>query len=717
MSKIILGLNLGKTKFGKKLFDGGAALIRDGVLLGAVAEERLSRIKYAGGAVLAMRSLLNDFCIGCDEVDLVVVSTCCEEEHIGNLKEDFPQSEIITCNHHLSHAYGSFISSCFNEAIIMVMDGGGNITGNTRNNNWWSTNRDQQVYYIGNANNISVYGKDFEGPFEAGIGEIYRAFTYFLGWHSSRKAGKLMSLAAYGNPSTYPTGSLLWVEDDGVMRSSMECNPSYPVEMIVTMLRKLGLSNVQPRDPDSDISKPHYDIAAWVQDEVERALVRKTEFLISQTNIRNVCIAGGVAYNCRAVGVLSRLGLVDRIFVSPAAGDQGQCLGNAFYGATIRGCRPKLSKLPPYLGPIHTITHRHLVDAAAKVDSGFKVTRHNLCERLVAEKLASGSVGAIFQGRSEFGLRALGNRSIVAVPRDLSVKERINRIKDRELFMPFAPVVCAESASPYFEIKDDLPYMTVAVPAKELCKQFAPAVVHEDGTARVQTLAIDDNPLFYSLLKEVERLTYHPILLNTSFNSGTEPIVESVDDAMLTFKNMELDFLWIGDSLIEKQPLGISLNEFEHISSVTINSIQFKEAKIRDLPSMLRAVGINQPHLIRNLFMLYRDYIDLFRSGRKITTIRYRKDAIDIPSQCVLPLYSTEGFRRDSDCEYVGVVHVTSLNIVPFSALSTEDALRDGFENVNELKGALASIYGAIGVDDLISIYGISELVLPYLKA
>jgi carbamoyltransferase len=709
---MILGVNLGYTYSGKKLHDGGAALICDGKILGAVGEERLSREKYAGGFTLANQALLDSFCIARNNIDLVVVSTCCEPERTGDLEIEFPKSRVITCNHHLSHAWGAFAFSGFEKAIVIVMDGGGNVLDqDTYVCNWWEMHREQQTYFVANASTLTmdVFQRDFSDPFEAGIGEIYRAFTYFLGWKGSRLAGHVMSLAAYGNPDRFPRRKLIWLDENGRMRSVVRYCPKDPVQMASSALKELGIIGVSSRHVSAPINQTHCDLAAWLQQEVETAIAQRAELLIQQTGISNICLAGGVAYNCRAVGSLTRLTSVRSVFVGPAAGDQGQCLGNAIYGSIRLGDRMKQSRLTPFLGPIRTEEARSIVYTASDLNPALAVTHLTVSEETVARKLVEGAIGAIFQGRSEFGPRALGNRSILAFPHNPSVTLKMNIAKGREAFMPFAPAVLIESAETYFDTKSELPYMTMAVPVTECCRKIAPAIVHLDETSRVQTVSLVDNPFFYRLLKKVGDITDHPVLLNTSFNASGEPIVETVKDALCTFDKMGLDFLWVDGCLVEKSSLGFGSTRTS-IPVVIVGQDQFLDVKIDNLKQLITPFSGKLPLKIRSLFMLYSKYVELFFAGKKTTTIRYKNGAIDAPKRCVLPLYASEDFLPSASYTHKGIVSIRSFSVKHFGNLTEEDAQRDGFNNHRELVEALTTIYGVIDDDQPVSIYGIDLL-------
>lgn len=708
MSRVVLGINKGATNLGKTLKDGGAALVRDGVLLGAIAEERLAREKYKGGSTLAAPSLLENFGLSFADVDLVVTSTCCETECIdNNLSGLFPKAKLKSCNHHLSHAYGAYIPSGFDDAIIMVLDGGGNVLEKNTNDDWWTVHREQQTYFRATGNTIVPIGSDFSAPLDVGLGELYRAFTYFLGWEGSRKAGKLMSLAAYGDSSSFPTGKLVWVDDSGAMLSAVKCDPNNAVNMAALAINNLGLT-AKPRQSNAPIEQIHCDIASWVQREVESALLAKVKFLRDTTGCGKFCIAGGVAYNCRAIGVLRASGMVDDIYVGPGAGDQGQCVGNALYGAVLLGDSPSVPPYSPYLGLNHSFGVRDIIEEAARVSPDLVVTTPDNIESTVADKLTSGAIGAIMQGRSEFGLRALGNRSIVALPQNKRIQWLVNTIKGREFFMPFAPVVTSEASGDYFELSGEFPYMTSALKTKPLFRTIAPATVHYDNSARVQTVREDYCPHLYRLLNEIKTLTGHPVLMNTSFNQAGAPIVENLVDAVTAFECMELDFLWIENALIERRRLVLPEWGVTKLQSLEIGGDTFREIDVSDAHALIQRHAGTFHAEFRNLFMLFQPYVELFLAGKKVTTVRYRKGGLDLPSRCLLPLYASGDFSKAASTRYVGKTHVDAIKILPFGALTDNDGQRDGFNDLQELRNALRDIYGDVSDDDLVTVYSIS---------
>jgi hypothetical protein len=345
----------------------------------------------------------------------------------------------------------------------------------------------------------------------------------------------------------------------------------------------------------------------------------------------------------------------------------------------------------------------------AKYAPSLSVTVSSVCEKLAAEELFRGKIGAIYQGRSEFGPRALGNRSIVALPSNLARKFQLNSIKNREAFMPFAPAVLEEKLEKYFEASGEFSFMTTAVMTKEIMHSAAPAAIHVDGTARVQAVSKTLAPRFHALLCAVEDLSGHSLLLNTSFNAGGQPIVESLDDALETFEKLDLGFLWAGDCIIKWKSPNKSKDVWRtFIPVLTVNSVVLRHVNVNSLSKLLLENGVNASICERDLFLLYSEYVGWLKNGRKSTTIRYRKNEVDMPAGATLPLYSSSSVLPDAEVEYFGVVFIQSVAVAQFGDLTNEDAIRDGFKDLSELHKALGRIYGIIEYDELVTIYGIA---------
>lgn len=551
----VLGLNLGKTRNNKLLKDGGVCILRDGQIEVAIAEERVSRHKYAGGFQQALAYCLDATKTPIDDYEAIVVSSCCEDvcprELDGINVKDKAGVHFIP-SHHLSHAYSAFHVSPFEKALILVIDGGGNVIGTQANPDWWLHRREQNSYYIGEGNRIELIGRDFDGPGEVGLGEAYRCFTYYLGWPSSVYAGKTMALAAYGDPERF-SGIDLFDFIDGQLRCRLDNNPFHPIAMLNQFAREHNLSLGEPRVEEGEISQDHKDLAYFIQSQLEEALVAKVRFLHAETGIKNLCIAGGVGLNCIANTRLLQDTPIERLFIQPAAGDQGQALGNALYGYHALLNKPREFIMSnAYWGRSYTNDIQSL-DLDSFSGNKLMIIHSDNVAKDAAKLIYQGFIVGWFQGKSELGPRALGNRSILADPCHIKSKYRLDEeVKQREWFMPYAPSVLEEFANVFFDIGKS-PFMLLAANVKANAANKIPAVVHEDGTARLQTVSKQENPRYYDLIDAFRELSGIPMVLNTSFNGRGESIVETPEDAIQCFRDHNIDFLVIGDYIISKQ--------------------------------------------------------------------------------------------------------------------------------------------------------------------
>lgn len=713
MTTWTLGVSREVTSDGKLLKDGGAALARDGVVVAAIAEERLSRVKYAGGFELASAYLLSSFGLTYRDIDLVVVSTCCEVEHsIGSF--DHLGREVRTCNHHLSHAYASYFTSKMERAIIMVMDGGGNITGGSDSDLWWARPRDQQTYYLVDQGNFSVIGSDFSEPCDVGLGELFRAFTFFLGWDSSRDAGKLMSLAASGNADRFPVGGLVDIDSEGRMYSRVRNDPEDPISIATSALERAAIFDINPRVQGTPFSQDHIDLAAWVQRELEQAIVKKAEHLVTLHGVREICLSGGVAYNCRAVGRLAESSLVNSVHVGPGAGDVGQCLGNVLFGIhRVHGILPSRVN-SAFLGPSKTVSFRDMCQAAAIASPELIVTEFptSLCARRVAELICEGGVGATYLLRSEFGHRALGHRSILMSPSLPGAKYRLNRLKERDPYMPFAPSVLDGLADKWFDRGSGNPFMTSARRALENEITLAGECVHLDGTSRVHSVSEQDNPFCWAVLTGIAELSGIPIVLNTSFNKRGQPIVENVEDALSCFIGLNLDFLATESAIVTRNRRAGLEEVTSVLGSLEIGGESEHMVVVSDLARVLSRHFKASELRIRHLFMLNDEYFSWLIEGRKTTTIRFQRDGVDVPGRCCVPIYRTFGVHPGSIALYGGLAIIHGVRVLKYSELTHDDALRDGFESLEDLRLALRVIYGEVDSSAFVTVYSIQVVAV-----
>jgi len=468
--------------------------------------------------------------------------------------------ELLFSEHHLSHAASAFFPSPFDEAIVLTMDGVGE----------WATTSAA----IGKGNSLEVQ-KEIHFPHSLGF--LYSAFTYYTGFKVNSGEYKLMGLAPYGEAKYKDKilEHLIDVKADGSFRLNMGYF-DFCTGLTMTSQRFHDLFGGPPRKPDQLLTPYHMDLAASIQAVTEEIVLRLTRSLCEETGIRNLCLAGGVALNCVANGKVLRDACCDRIWIQPAAGDAGGALGAALAGYHLQLGRARTANgdamKGSFLGP--AFTQREIEDRLTRCGARFEVLADSALIATGAEDLARSKALGWFQGRMEFGPRALGNRSILGDPRSPGMQKTLNlKIKYRESFRPFAPSVLRERVSDWFELDCDSPYMLLVADVvrsrrREMTREEKqlfgidklnvprseiPAVTHVDYSARVQTVHEDTNPRYYALLSAFEGKTGCPVLVNTSFNVRGEPIVCTPEDAFRCFMGSELDALAAGNCYLRKE--------------------------------------------------------------------------------------------------------------------------------------------------------------------
>jgi carbamoyltransferase len=430
-------------------------------------------------------------------------------------------------DHHLAHAISAYGYSGFENSAVVVRDGRGA---------WEATSIWRG--HDGRLEHISTI------PFPDSIGYFFSEFTEFLGFQRNSDEWKVMGLAPYGQPGIDLSGFI-----------DLQADP-YRVYM-----RKLVAGGTEPfaemtklfgpvRVPESEITDQHKNIAYAVQEACEAAMMNVVKMAIQKTRSRNLCMAGGVALNSKANGKIAASGLVDKIFVQPAASDDGVALGAALAPYLDNGGKiPNRTMRHGYLGPSFD-------DAAIETVLRTYKLRYRRLEDVapaVADLLAQGKIIGWFQGRMEFGPRALGSRSILADPRDPEMNTKVNNaVKFREWWRPFAPSFKKEAASEYLESATDSPFMILTAQVRPEKRAIIPAVTHVDGSARPQTVEREINPLYWRLIDEFGKRTGVPVIMNTSFNLRGEAIVHTPTDAVRTFFSSGMDALCIGSFLVEK---------------------------------------------------------------------------------------------------------------------------------------------------------------------
>lgn len=537
-NKTIVGFNTGH--------HGGCAVISGNKIV-AISEERLNRKKYSEGYLDALFYCLEALNKKISDIDLVVSSsyhTSLPINFMGKLSSlGIPKNKFITVDHHLSHAYTAYFLSPFDEAVIIVTDGLGNKT-------------DTETYYLGNGNELlKVGGNDKQRSMYKGVGRAYETFTNYCGW-SAQEAGKTMGLAAYGK-EVAPKLDLYNIDDNNQISSLID-GKYYEGALSFVKKNKLNFGK-----PFSGFENKN--AAFFVQDRTEKVLLELSKRLQKEYKIKNVCLAGGVFLN----GIVNKLILdksgFDQVFIPPCCDDTGQPLGNVLYGYHKYYKQPKSIELRnSYFGKEYSSTeYADVVDKKQKIFTLPYKTKATPLEYQVSKNIAKdtakllseGKLVGWFQGSSELGPRALGSRSIISAPGPKKIKDLLNiKVKHREKFRPFAPVILEEYINDYFNLDRPSPFMLLVAKARGRVKSKIPAVLHVDNSGRVQTVNKNDNGLFHELVVEFYMLTGTPVILNTSFNDSGEPIVETPADALNTFCNTSLDYLVMGNYIIWKKP-------------------------------------------------------------------------------------------------------------------------------------------------------------------
>jgi carbamoyltransferase len=585
--------------------DVSACVLRGGEIAFAISKERITRQKHASG----FYKEVIDYCldaagIGLDDVSLVVRNCYIlpvaemekrlahqdmpfflpEEDRDAAAKHPLYLShsdKVASVSHHLAHAYSAFAACPFAEGVIMVVDGVGSYSADVVEKYLGTDKtvplaRESESYYKFKGSKIKALKKVWLTPSRGflsdefynmpGLGALYsRASTYIFGdWN---KCGELMGLAPYGRPNQIKP--LLAIKNNELTV------PDWSEDFDQPFLIESG------KGWEDNPSMRHWEDLAWrVQDDTEKVLLARAKWLREKTGAKNLCIAGGVALNCVANGRIAREAGFDNVWIQPAAGDDGIAIGCAYYGHLAIQKKPRAFVMNhAYLGVEYK--EQDFRDATGNWLFRLETTRSggkDICAE-TAKVLAQGAVVGWFQGRSEFGPRALGNRSILADPRTAAMKDHLNnRVKHRQAFRPFAPIVLHERAREIFEGDEDSPFMLLAKNVRPEWRDRIPGIVHVDGTARVQTVRRETNERLWHLLKEFDALTGVPVLINTSFNVKGEPIVETPRDAVDCFLLTGIDYLALHDTLIGKNFLYKILSPIAKIYSDVSTIVRSQKA-------------------------------------------------------------------------------------------------------------------------------------------
>jgi len=554
--------------------DSAAALLKDGHVIAAVEEERFSRKKFDDGyPKMAIDWCLNECAISPKQIDSVAfydkpilkferlldnyivvaprglhsfLDTIPKWLHkrlwikneIKNHLKDF-KGNIIFPEHHMSHAAYAFYTSEFDESAILTIDGVGE----------WST----ASFGIAKNNKIQLTN-DIRWPHSLGL--FYSAFTYFLGFKVNEGEYKLMGLSSYGKPKYYDLikENLIDVKNDGSIHLNMKYF-AFTYDKVMTNENFAQLFGIPPRKEDQKTEQIHYDIGASAQKVLEDVLLKMVNHIHSKTKMKNLCIGGGVALNGVANYKVLKNGPFDNVHIPPSPGDGGSAVGCAQYlyfvhnnkKRIIENNHSKLIQENVYVGPSYS--NEKIIKFLDSNNIKYEKFEKQSLLKKTAQLISTGNIVGWYQGKMEWGPRALGNRSILADPRNASMKDILNeKIKHRESFRPFAPSILEEHASDFFDIDIPSPYMLMVTKIKK--PEIIPAVTHVDGTGRLQTVSKDANPLYYDLINEFCKITGVPVLINTSMNVMGEPIVNTPEQAYQMIVKTDMDCLVLGNNLI-----------------------------------------------------------------------------------------------------------------------------------------------------------------------
>ena len=587
--------------------DSAAAIIIDGKIIAAAQEERFSRKKHDSSFPNnAINFVLNFSNLKLTEIDHIVFFEKpflkferILETYVAMAPKGFMQfskampiwlreklfqknmlfdllkqqdnnfndkKKIFFSEHHLSHAASAFFPSPYEEAVILTADGVGE----------WATT----TIAVGKKNNIKI---EKEIHFPHSLGLLYSAFAYYTGFKVNSGEYKLMGLAPYGEPKYYDLikNNLIDIKDDGSFRLDQNFF-NYTTGLTMTNNRFHNLFGHEPRDSKKNkLTQFHMDIASSIQKITEDIIIKICKSIRKEYNIPNLCLAGGVALNCVANGKILKNKIFDNIWIQPAAGDAGGSLGAAlaYWHLELNKERKIFNKDQmngSYLGPYYS--NDEIKKTLSKIGAIYEVLDEKILIEKTAKDLSDGYAVGWFQGRMEFGPRALGGRSILGDPRSDTMQKTLNlKVKYRESFRPFAPSVLGEEVHKWFELNENSPYMSLVANIKKekqnemsneekklfgidklnIKRSEIPAVTHVDYSSRIQTVHKETNTKYYDLIKKFKEITGCPIIINTSFNVRGEPIVNSPEDAFNCFMGTELDKLVIGNCYLDKKKQNI----------------------------------------------------------------------------------------------------------------------------------------------------------------
>lgn len=550
--------------------DSAAALVIDGVPVAAAAEERFNRQKHSAAFPAgAIQYCLSEAGISLSDIHEIahsfdyspfrkiysvdsvsaslyqdVFSREALLERVNHHLPDFPAERVHAVSHHLAHAASAYFTSGWENCLVIVIDA------------------------MGEAQSVSIFrahagmlDKIHEISAQDSIGILYSLVTLHLGFDFNSDEYKIMGLAPYGDPQRFRSffeNAVMLCPNGSIRIPALRLNRTRSEREHYTATRQyLDDHLVKRRRPDAEITGAHCDVAAALQECLDQVLLHICGHFGATTDMRRLALAGGVALNCTANGCLMRSGLFDDVYIQPASGDDGAALGAALHRASLSTHVKNVRSPAPFYGPSHSM--EKIDDALREFSECIDVRRYDTLAETCTEAarlIAEGRVIAWYRGRMEFGPRALGHRSILADPGRPEMRDRINAmVKMREAFRPFAPAVTLEEVHQWFDVPPatELTYMIATVDVREQYRRQLPAITHVNGSARVQTVSVKDNPEFHSLLRSVGHITGREMVLNTSFNVKGQPIVNTPQEALSTFLSTGIEFLFLEDVLVMRR--------------------------------------------------------------------------------------------------------------------------------------------------------------------
>lgn len=555
--KVALGIHIGH--------DRCVCLIKDGKVIADLAQERLDRIKHSQSMSIPYETIdaLLQYC------DLKITDISCiglshvaiEGDAVTDLyKKDFfdhyqcPYVPFYFVRHHNAHAYAVYFSSGFQDSLVLVADGGGDFTNGKQESETMYIAQNGIITVVSRRlqniavrhmkdpiNHLLPFMPDYVQNLEMSLARKYSQVTHLLGFKSGEE-GKTMGLASYGKPVM-----------DFTNLDFKDLNFSLTYGDIIREI--FALQNLSGKSFQDFLDDRKADIASTVQNYVEKALISIVKAFLLKYPVKNICFSGGIFLNCLTNHKICEQCNVDRVFILPASGDDGQALGSAYFAYVQQyGWKQTFDISLPYLGLSYT--EQSIAETIKSKNLKFEKYDDVSLAKQIAFYINENKIIALHRGRTEIGPRALCHRSILANPSNPDMKDILNqRVKHREEFRPFAPTVTSEEQFKYFNLKCSSEYMLLAATVKEEYRSYLSSITHIDGTARIQSVSKEQEPFIHLLLEEVKKLTGFPVLLNTSFNVAGQPIVESPLDAVNTFLTTNIDILVIGNYIINKETM------------------------------------------------------------------------------------------------------------------------------------------------------------------